>query len=454
MRGDGHGQGFVMSWMSEAGIFPLEQIVHIDPDHFKRIMPEWDAYVEHDAEQAGTLCHRESGYIQEIAQEVAMRHSQHVWVDGSLRDGAWFARVFDEVREKHPAYSIAIFYVYASEATVRARCAERAARTGRMPPEELIVQSLEAPDHSLKVLTPKADFVVRINNDVAGAPHLDAFETIDHSGSWAMVRKRFATTAPPPSAFPESLAPSPVEPTRFAPLCAVEPLLSRASGGEPAAGKTPAARSSGELPPKLRHKSEPGTTSDRRRSVSVGSTPRLPVACATQSSSSVRAQRRALRVGAAGTGPDAAAGLAGLSKELDALISAGLLDDGQARTLELSVEAVLNMDTVTRAASRAPERAHSVAFAYSPLVITRQTAQRAFDSVKKKFCGALDRLRLEGAVKSNTPRAASIVRLMSQAPTRRARAAVAAAAPPRASRRRPSSGASSQPGKHFCATRA
>ena len=50
------------------------------------------------------------------------------------------------MREKHPAYSIAIFYVYASEATVRARCAERAARTGRMPPEELIVQSLEAPE--------------------------------------------------------------------------------------------------------------------------------------------------------------------------------------------------------------------------------------------------------------------------------------------------------------------
>ena len=87
-------------------------------------MPEWDAYVARDAERAGTLCHRESGFLQEIAQEVAMRNSQNVWIDGSLRDGAWFARVFDEVREKHPAYSIAIFYVYASEATVRARCAE------------------------------------------------------------------------------------------------------------------------------------------------------------------------------------------------------------------------------------------------------------------------------------------------------------------------------------------
>ena len=36
---------------------------------------------------AGTFCHRESGFIQQIAQEVAMQHSQNIWVDGSLRDG-------------------------------------------------------------------------------------------------------------------------------------------------------------------------------------------------------------------------------------------------------------------------------------------------------------------------------------------------------------------------------
>ena len=40
------------------------------------------------------MCHRESGYLQEIAQEVAMRNSQNVWVDGSLRDGNWCAAAF------------------------------------------------------------------------------------------------------------------------------------------------------------------------------------------------------------------------------------------------------------------------------------------------------------------------------------------------------------------------
>ena len=49
--------------------------------------------------------------MQEIAQEVALRRRQHVWVDGSLRDGAWFSLVFDDIRERFPEYSIAIFYV-------------------------------------------------------------------------------------------------------------------------------------------------------------------------------------------------------------------------------------------------------------------------------------------------------------------------------------------------------
>ena len=31
----GAGKGYVLSWMSRHGYFPLEDCVHIDPDHFK-----------------------------------------------------------------------------------------------------------------------------------------------------------------------------------------------------------------------------------------------------------------------------------------------------------------------------------------------------------------------------------------------------------------------------------
>jgi hypothetical protein len=42
---------------------------------------------------AGTACHVESGYLQEIAMEAAMSERQHVWVDGSLSDGNWYSKV-------------------------------------------------------------------------------------------------------------------------------------------------------------------------------------------------------------------------------------------------------------------------------------------------------------------------------------------------------------------------
>ena len=39
-------------------------------------MPEWAGYTAHNPREAGTLCHRESGFIQEIATEVSLHLSQ------------------------------------------------------------------------------------------------------------------------------------------------------------------------------------------------------------------------------------------------------------------------------------------------------------------------------------------------------------------------------------------
>jgi hypothetical protein len=87
--------------------------------------------VSERAESAGSQCHRESGFLQEVAQEVAMRRSQNVWVDGSLRDGEWYVHVFRDLHRRFPHYKIAIFEVGASEPIVRERIAARALETGR-----------------------------------------------------------------------------------------------------------------------------------------------------------------------------------------------------------------------------------------------------------------------------------------------------------------------------------
>ena len=62
-----------MRWLSRNGVFPLDSVVKVDPDHFKAAMPEWTGYTEVDALKAGSMTHLESGLIQELAQEMSLR---------------------------------------------------------------------------------------------------------------------------------------------------------------------------------------------------------------------------------------------------------------------------------------------------------------------------------------------------------------------------------------------
>jgi len=134
-----------------------------------------------------------------------MRSRQNVWVDGSLRDGAWFATVFTDIRTRFPHYKIAIFVISAPEAVVRQRVKQRAAATGRTVAEATLVSSLRSVASSLEVLTPLCDFVARISNE--RCPELKAYETVDHSGNWAVIKAQFAAQFPTPGEFPEGLAP-------------------------------------------------------------------------------------------------------------------------------------------------------------------------------------------------------------------------------------------------------
>jgi len=202
----GVGKGYAMSWMAKHGFFPLENIVHVDPDGFKLMMPEWSGYVEGNPEGAGTLCHMESCFMMEIAQEAAMQKRQNVWIDGSLRNAEFYATQFQEVRARFPFYRIAIFYVTAPEAAIRERIKHRAEATGRDVPEHLIQASLASMDKSLNTLTPLCDFVVRISNEGA-IPVLRACETIDTSGAWQVITDRLTRKAGGPGSFPNALQP-------------------------------------------------------------------------------------------------------------------------------------------------------------------------------------------------------------------------------------------------------
>jgi len=197
----GAGKGYTMSWLSRHNIFPLEHIVHIDPDNFKTVMPEWKGYTEANPEEAGAMCHKESGFLQEIAQEVAMARSQNVWIDGALWDHEWYSAVFRDIRERFQKYRIALIYVYCSQEQIFERAEKRGRKTGRIVPRSKLQESFELTREAVEVLSPLADFSAKIDNR-AGIPWLEACH--DRSHSFVTLRSRFQLDKEPKK-FPQAL---------------------------------------------------------------------------------------------------------------------------------------------------------------------------------------------------------------------------------------------------------
>ena len=69
--------------MSQRGVFPIEAIVHVDPDFFKLEMPEWKGngkykgYFERGQTSVDSLCGVEARYMANLAQEIALERGQN-----------------------------------------------------------------------------------------------------------------------------------------------------------------------------------------------------------------------------------------------------------------------------------------------------------------------------------------------------------------------------------------
>jgi len=130
-----------------------------------------------------------------IAQEAALRKRKNGWIDGSLRDGAWYSRAFDDLRRSHPEYRIAIFHVFVPWELVKSRATSRAEKTGRVVPEAELLASFEQVPLSIQQLAPLADFVAHIDNSDRPrlARMLAPVEGLDTgSCDWDEVSHRFA----------------------------------------------------------------------------------------------------------------------------------------------------------------------------------------------------------------------------------------------------------------------
>ena len=159
------GKGYVMSTLNDRGLFPLNDMVHIDPDMIKTELPEMTGYLDKDEESAATKVHRESTQMADILLEYALTCRYPTVVDGSLKDVEYYKSLMARIREEFPEYQLAILHVTASPDIIRARAKSRAEKTGRAIPTDLLEENIQQVPKSVAALAPYVDVTFTIANE-------------------------------------------------------------------------------------------------------------------------------------------------------------------------------------------------------------------------------------------------------------------------------------------------
>merc|ERR1712216_451754 len=102
----------------------------------------------------------------------ALGDRYNIIFDGSLRDHKWYTKYFAQLRQQLPGIRIMIIHILADKDEVLARAEKRGIETGRKVPTEIFLASMEAVPTSVRVLSPHADFVCRIQNTSGKEPDL------------------------------------------------------------------------------------------------------------------------------------------------------------------------------------------------------------------------------------------------------------------------------------------
>jgi len=190
--GMGVGKGYVMSWLSKLQKFAPERMVTINPDYFKMLMPEFHGYTSLGKDQ-GTKCHKESGFMQEIALWESLHRGSNIMEDGSMRDTGWYGGtkkadgttdwqgIVPMIREKFPHYRVGVIHVVLDaasdddvEAVLKKRLAKRAEKEGRETPLDKAMKAYKDAQQTVDMMRSSglADFVVEIDNTLGRDPRM------------------------------------------------------------------------------------------------------------------------------------------------------------------------------------------------------------------------------------------------------------------------------------------
>lgn len=190
----GAGKSYTVHHLAKHRRFPLQRFVTVDPDEIRRLLPEFESYLDDKTgsrpEMAGKLTRKEAGMIAEILTEVALREGRNVMVDGSLKDSDWYQRYFDRLRKKYSGkggrkLKLGILHITAPRDAIIERARTRSQITGRIVPQHTLEETIVKVPESIKVLAPLVDFFAEIRN----APNATDVELVTEGMTWESFRQ-------------------------------------------------------------------------------------------------------------------------------------------------------------------------------------------------------------------------------------------------------------------------
>lgn len=162
----GCGKSFILELLQGSGAFqPLHNLVRVDPDEIRELIPEYHVYNSINASTAGILTQKEVGYVSEVIVNVSLYNGHSIIVDGSLQDHEWYKEYFFQLRRLHPLLRIGIIEVRASLQTCLSRAASRAQLTDRRVPHVIIKDAHIKIPISVSKLKPLTNFTCTIINE-------------------------------------------------------------------------------------------------------------------------------------------------------------------------------------------------------------------------------------------------------------------------------------------------
>ena len=161
----GAGKRYSIDHLIRLGRMPLLSYIFVDPDEIRRMLPEYELFVERVPEKVDELTKKEAGYIAETMVHATLNDGRNVFFDGCLQDADWYCKFLDALKEQRPGLRIGIIHVAAERSIILDRIHMRAKETGREISEEDLDRMLDSIPSCLEKVRPYVEMIWQIRND-------------------------------------------------------------------------------------------------------------------------------------------------------------------------------------------------------------------------------------------------------------------------------------------------